>query len=107
MVTDRKVLVVLLFMTFLLLLRDIPYFNVFVINKLWIVYIFVIAIITLFFVSRKKFYLGAALFFLLFLALTLTLAGVRVGADAIGIVIYILVWFVVIQKIFTLIREKV
>lgn len=107
MVNNRKVLAFFLFITFLLLLRDIPYFNVLIINKLWIVYIFVIAIIALFFVSRKKIYLGVAFFFLLFLALILTLAGVIVGADAIGIVIYILVWLVVIQKIFALIREKV
>lgn len=107
MVNDRKILVVFLFITFLLLLRDIPYFNVFIIDKLWIVYILVIAIIGFFFIPRKKVYLKIALFFLLFLALILTLMVVRVGADAIGIVIYLLLWLVVIQKIFSLIREKV
>lgn len=107
MANNRKVLVIFLFITFLLLLRDIPYFNVFIIDKLWIVYIFVIAIIALFFIPKKRVYLKIALFFLLFLALLLTLTGVEVGADATGIVIYILAWLVVIQKIFVLIREKV
>lgn len=106
MTNDRKLLVAFLFVTLILLLRDTPYLNVLIINKLWIVYILVVAIIGFFFIPRNKTYLITALFFLLFLAPILTLTGITIAVEVIGIIIYVLLWFFVLQKIIFLVKEK-
>lgn len=106
MTNDRKLLIAFLFVTLILLLRDTPYLNVLVINKLWIVYILVVAIIAFFFIPRKEGYLITALFSALFLALILIFTGITFAAEVIGIIVYVLLWFVILHKVIFLIREK-
>lgn len=106
MTDDRRLILAFLFITLILLLRDTPYLNVLIIDKLWIVYVLVVAIIAFFFIPRKEGYLITALFFFLFLALILILTGITFAAEVIGIIIYILLWFIVIQKIIYLVRSE-
>lgn len=106
MTNDRKLLFAFLFVTLILLLRDTPYLNILVINRLWIVYILVLAIIAFLFIPRREGYLIPVLFFALFLSLILILTGITFVAEVIGIVIYVLLWLIVVHKVIAFVRER-
>lgn len=106
MTNDRRPIVALLFIMLILLLRDTPYLNILIINKLWIVYLLVVAIIAFFFIPRNKGYLTIALFVSLFLALILILTGITFVAEVIGIILYVLLWLIVLHKVTSFVRER-
>lgn len=104
---DQRLLIVFLITTLILLfLRDAPYINVFIINKLWLVYILLILVIVFFFIPRKESYLWRTLFSLPFVALIFTLLRITIAAEVIGVVLYSILWFAVIFKIIYYVREK-
>lgn len=104
--SDRKLLMVFLFITLILLLRDAPYLNVLIIDKLWIVYILLISLIIFFFIPRKQTYLTVALFLLPFIALIFSLLKVSIGSEVVGVIFYFFLWLVVLGKILAFMREK-
>lgn len=106
MTNDRKLFLIFLLLTFILLLRDTPYLNILVIDKLWIIYVLIIAAFAFFFIPKKKIYLLIALFLLLLGALILTFMGIEIAAEVIGIVLYAILWFIVLQTIFVLVQGK-
>lgn len=107
MMNDRRLLIAfLLTMLILLFLRDIPYFNVFIISKLWLVYVLLILVIVFFFVPRKESYLWRTLFLLPFIALIFTLLRIAIAPEVIGVIFYSILWFAAIFKIFSFLREK-
>lgn len=103
---DRRLLIAFLFTTLILLLRDAPYINVLIVNKLWIAYILLILVITFFFIPRKESYLWETLFLLPIIALIFTLTRITIGAEVIGVIFYSILWFTVIFKIISFVREK-
>lgn len=103
---DRRLIIAFLFIILILLLRDAPYINVLIINKLWIAYILLILVITFFFIPRKESYLWGTLFFLPFIALIFTLTGITIGAEVVGVIFYSILWFTVLFKIISFVQEK-
>lgn len=106
MKNDRKLVIFFLMIMLILLLRDTPHINLLIIDQLWIAYILVIGIIVFFFIPRKEAYLPVALFVLLLLALIFTIVGIAVAIKVTGIIIYFLLWIIVIQKTYILIRKR-
>lgn len=104
--SDRRLLIAFLFITLILLLRDAPYLNVIIIDKLWIVYILLISVIVFFFIPRKEIYLRGTLFFLPFISLIFALAGIGIVAEVVGVILYSFLWFAVLGKVLSFIREK-
>ena len=103
---DRRFIIIFLLIIFTLLLRDAPYLNVFIINKLWIVYILLIAVIVFSFIPKKTVYLWSTLFLLPFIALIFALTKITIAAEVIGVILYSILWFVAIYKIFSFMGEK-
>ncbi len=105
--SDRRLLIAFLFTTLiLLLLRDVPYINVYIINKLWVAYVLLILVIVFFFIPRKESYLWGTLFFLPFIALIFTLLRIKIAAEVIGVVLFLILWLAVLLKIISFVREK-
>lgn len=103
---DRRLIIAFLFIIFTLLLRDAPYLNVLIINKLWIVYLLLISLIVFSFVPRKKIYLWATLFFFPFIALIFALTKITIAGEVVGVIFYSSLWFIAVYKIFSFMREK-
>ncbi|MDP2638253.1 MAG: hypothetical protein Q8P26_04295 [Candidatus Levybacteria bacterium] len=106
MSSDRKLLIAFLFTTLILLLRDAPYLNVLILNKLWIAYILLIAVIAFFFIPRNVIYLKGTLLVLPFVALVFGLIGVPIGAEVVGIILYSVLWFAAVLRLISFMREK-
>ena len=104
--SDRKLIIIFLFIIFTLLLRDAPYLNVFIISKLWIVFILLISAIVFSFIPRKTVYLWGILFLLPFIALIFVLTKITIAAEVIGVIFYSILWFVALYKIFSFMGEK-
>lgn len=99
----KKIILVIALLILLLLIRDVPYLNIFVINKVWIGYI-----ILLFFLFPPKnvkhlFYLTAFFFCMgvLFVFINFPLIS-----EAQGIILYFLLWIVLVLKIKELLKDK-
>lgn len=103
---DRRILIAFLLIINLLLLRDAPYINVFVIDKLWVIYTLLILGIAFFLIPRKESYLWGALFSLPLIPLIFTLVRIPIAAEFIGVIFYSILWFAVIFKIISFVREK-
>lgn len=87
-------------------MRDLPYINVAIINKMWIVYLVILLLLLL---SSIKFkisivsYLAGSFFLVAFI---LTLLGLTFFAEAVGILIYFSLWIVLVHKIITFFRDE-
>jgi len=103
---NRRILIAFLLIINILLLRDAPYINVFVIDKLWVVYILLILGIVFSLIPRKERYLWGVLFFLPLIPLILTLVRIPIAAEFIGVVFYSILWFTALFKIVSFVREK-
>ena len=103
---DRRIIIAFLFIIIILLLRDAPYINVFVIDKLWVVYILLILGAVFSLIPRKESYLWGVLFFLPLIPLIFTLVKIPIAAEFIGVVFYSILWFAVLIKIVSFVREK-
>ena len=103
---NRRLLIGFLFLVLTLLLRDAPYINVFIIDKLWLVYVLLILGVAFFFIPRKAGYSKGTLFSLPIIALAFTLVKVAIAAEVIGIILYLILWIVVLFKVISFVREK-
>ena len=98
MISQRRLVWLSIFILLTLLLRDLPYVNVVVINKMWIIYLLILLFIAL---SSIKFKVSIVLYttILLFLiAFIWTLLRLNFFADAIGSLIYFSLWIIFIHK---------
>ncbi len=96
-------LVVLVLIT--LLVRDLPYFNVLVINRIWIVYLLALLLI---FLSNIRFHVRYVVYFTLALfvvGLVLTLLRLTFFADGVGVIIYFALWIILIHRIFLYFKQ--
>lgn len=93
---NKKLVTFFALFLILILLRDIPYINIFVIDKVWIAYsvlLFVLLLprnISFFFILAIGFIIGA------FLS---TLIKFSVVAEIFGIVLYVLLWIVFVNTV--------
>lgn len=106
MQSERKFLLFFLLTTALLFIRDTPYINVLIIDKLWIVYIVVFSILSLFFIPKKEGMLLKFTFVLLFISAVVSVLGISIAAEVLSFIIYILLCFVVILRIFKIHKIK-
>lgn len=106
MITQKKLVLFFLFLIVLLLLRDLPYFNVLVIERLWIIYLLLIIVGLFYFIPKRTsvFFFGA--FSLIFIAAVFNFVGIAIIPEIIGIIIYGLLWTIVLQKIIYLVRSS-
>lgn len=105
MITTRALYLLGLLILFTLLIRDLPYVNVAIINRMWIVYLVILLVTVL---SSLKFRYAPVLLVtcaLFFIAYILTILSIVFVADAIGILIYFSIWILLIHLIVTTFRE--
>jgi len=89
-----------------LLLRDLPYVNVIVINKMWILYVGMVLLVAFSRIRFKfsiVFYGTVALFVASFI---LTLLGLTFVAEGIGIFIYFALWILLLHAIGSYVRKS-
>ena len=106
MINNRNTVIFLLFILVTLFLRDVPYLNVFFVNKLWIFYLFLLAFFLIYMLRAKLKYLIYLCLALIIPTLLFILVKLNYFADAVGIFVYFFLWIVVAVKIYSLIRSK-
>lgn len=105
MPTVKQLFILSMLILITLFLRDLPYINVVIINKMWILYIVILLLVLL---SSIKFrvvvvsYLTGVLFFTAFV---LTLLKLNFFAEAIGALVYFFLWILFIHRLITYHRE--
>lgn len=102
----NKIYLLIILMLAFLLLRDMPYINVLIINKIWAAYIICFALVLFSFISLK---VRSILIFLTILFLTsivLNILRFYSISEISGIIIYFLLWFLAISKIKFLINSS-
>lgn len=106
MSSNRQFVLFFIFILLTLFLRDLPYFNVLFINRLWFVY-FVLLLFVLF--ARADFrvtVLWLVTFILFLVAIVLTVIKFLFFAETIGIFIYFLLWMIVIYRLIGFVRKQ-
>ena len=98
---NKKLTLFIVFLFIVLFLRDTPYLNVFVINKIWILYIILFFFL---FPPRNQIHFFLFAFVCLILALFITLFKFYILAEIFGTIAYFLLWTVVVLKIKALIK---
>lgn len=106
MISQKKLVLFFLFSTVLLLLRDIPYLNVLIIEKLWLIYLLLLFWILSYFIPKKVDIFFFAVFSLLFIALLFSFLKITIIPEAVGIIIYALLWLIIVQSIIQLVRSE-
>lgn len=101
---SKRFYIFFLFLVATLFLRDVPYVNVFIINKIWIIYILLFMVFILPPISQK--HLLMMLFMLLPLALIFTLFKLIIASEIIGVLIYVMLIGVVVYRFFSLLKER-
>ncbi|EKD65342.1 MAG: hypothetical protein ACD_50C00116G0007 [uncultured bacterium] len=106
MIDHKKLVLFFSISVVLLFLRDTPYLNVLIIEKLWLIYLLLLFWIFSNFIPKRTgiFFFAAVVLFLI--ALIFSLLKIEIVAEAIGIVIYVLLWLIVLQKIVYLVRSE-
>ena len=79
---------------FTLLLRDLPYFNVIVIGKMWIVYLLLFLALFLSRVRMKITTFYGIIMLLFGLALAFSIFALKFFSETIGIILYFSLWIV-------------
>ncbi len=106
MITTKHIFALSLVILFTLLLRDLPYINVIIIGKIWIIYLLILLLFLLSSI-RFKFAMVSYLTILLFLAaFVLTLFNLTFFAEAIGILIYFSLWILFVNKVIMFFTEQ-
>ena len=104
--SGNQIIMVVLAILFTLLLRDLPYFNVVIIGKMWIVYLFLFLVILLSRIRVKLSTISYVTILLLGVAMVLTLLSLKFFAEAIGIILYLSMWIVLGVKMWSYLRES-
>ena len=88
-----------------LLLRDVPYFNVFIIGKIWILYLLIFLIVAMAGIRFRHTIFLQSTVMLFLLAYVFTIVDIPFLAEAIGIIIYFSFWVILIHALVTSIRQ--
>ena len=102
MTHQRKLMGIILFLLILLFFRDVPYVNIFVINRVWMLYLLLIFYLLPFRNIAIK-YIGVAASFML--SLLFTLLSFPVGAEILGVIIYVCFWVIALYKAYLFFRS--
>lgn len=105
MITTKHVLWLSILILVTLLMRDLPYVNVIIINKIWIFYLILLLLVGLSSIRFKVSLVTYATFALFFIAFILTLLKLSFFAEAIGVLIYFSLWVILIHKMIAFFRE--
>lgn len=103
MINNKKILLLLILILVMLFLRDVPYLNVFFINKLWIFYPLFLFFL---FSPKNPIYFFYATLLFMFLALFFVFFKLLIGAEILGVIIYFLVLIILGFKIYSLIKSS-
>lgn len=104
--SGNQVIIIVLVILFTLLLRDLPYFNVVIIGKMWMIYLLLFLVILTSRVGVKLTAVTFVIVFLLGVALLLTLSNLKFFAEIVGIILYFCMWIVMLAKMWSYIQEK-
>ena len=102
----NQITILVLAILFTLLLRDLPYFNIIFISKMWIVYLVLFLAILLPRIRIKFstfFYIAITLFGI---GLISTLLQLKLFAETMGIILYFSLWVVWGRKSWLYFKEK-
>lgn len=99
MFNNKYLYLVSLLVLFTLLIRDLPYVNVAIIGRMWIIYLFILLVILLTSIKFKYSLFLYATFVLFFAAFVLTILTLGFIADAIGVLIYFSLWVLLVHAI--------
>lgn len=105
MLNNRNIIIFLFFILATLFLRDVPYFNVLFINKLWILYFFMFVFFLIYVFRAKLKYLLYSCLVLIIPTLFFLLIKLGYFAETVGVVVYFFLWVVVIDKIRSLVKD--
>lgn len=94
---QKKLIGIIFVLLVLLFFRDVPYLNILVLPRIWIVYLLLIFYL-LPFRSITIVYVGAAVS--LVLSLFFTLLSFSVGAEIFGVLIYVCFWIIVVYRLY-------
>ena len=103
----NQVTILVLAILFTLLLRDLPYFNVIVISKMWIVYLFLFLVILLSRIRVKIATFYIIIMLLYGVALVSSLFILKFFSESIGIILYISLWIVWGVKMRVYFKEQI
>ncbi len=92
MMTSKHIFSLTIVILLTLLLRDLPYFNVIYINRIWLLYLTILLIVLLSNVRFKISRLRNVTVLLFFASYILTLSGLLFFAEALGTLIYFSLW---------------
>lgn len=102
MKVTKKFAFLIFFLLLVLFLRDTPYINVYIINKIWILYI---ALFFIAFPPRSIFHLVILTLALLIIANVFTFLNFLIIAEIFGMIIYFVLVIVIILKIYLFISD--
>ena len=103
MIVNKKFAFLVILLYCIIFLRDVPYINTWIIDKVWILYLVCFYGGLMLFKKTKTIYM---LFFFLVVALIATLLDLSLGAEIVGIGIYFLLWATVFLKIKSHVTSK-
>lgn len=106
MTLTRTVLLLNLAILFTLFLRDIPFFNVLIIDKLWLAYLLILSVYFFWVVKPKMAYIPITYGTLLFAMCALLIINIPAFYEIVGMVLYFVLWITALLKIFQLFKEK-
>ncbi len=89
-----------------LLLRDLPYFNVLIVNRIWIIYLLILLLLILSGMKFKVRHVSYAVLLLFIGAFILALLGLTFFAEGVGAVLYFALWIVFIHGIYSFLKES-
>lgn len=99
MLTGKYVQLIGLLILLTLLLRDVPYFNVLIIGKIWILYLLIFLVIVMAWIRFRYAIFLQGTVILLLVAYVFTIAGIPFLAEAIGILVYFSFWIIFIHAV--------
>ena len=106
MFNNKYLFFITLLVLLTLLIRDLPYVNVAIIGRMWIVYLLILLVVILTSLRFKYTLVLGATYFLFLIALTFTLLSIPFIADAIGVLVYFSLWILFCHDLITTLRKK-
>lgn len=100
---ERKIIIFIILFFIVSLIKEVPYVNVLVIDKIWVIYGFLVFCLFIPYIVDSISY---TIPILLLLALIVTLFHLNNVGEIIGILLYILIWIVWFLKVRKLLIER-
>lgn len=105
MIRDKKILLFIIALLITLIARDMPYINVFIIDKIWVIYAIFIVVFSLLFIPLRFAFFSTGVVILFSASIVFTLLKYSALAEISGLGIYFFLWVIVIYKIRKLIQS--